>query len=198
MAADRNPDRDEVQAAFEHWWEVGNAGEDWAGWVELFTPDVFYLDHFWGPLHGHAEVDPWIHAVMKGVPEIYGVYEWHIIEGDRVVFHYQNRRDDPTDPDRWFDFAGLSVLTYAGDGLWSVEEDFWDAGGARRTATAYADACRRAGIVDSMDRLSRRHWGDGPAWARGPAEPRPSWLDRNDTPITRPSELRRLLDGSRP
>lgn len=184
-------DRDEVEAAFQHWWAVGNAGEDWASWVELFTPDVRYLDHFWGPLVGREQVDPWIHAVMKGVPEIYGVYEWHVIDGDRVVFHYQNRRDDPTDPDRWFDFAGLSVLTYAGNGQWSAEEDFWDANGARRTAAAYAEACRQAG---DPDRLSRKHWGDGPPWTAGPQPPRPSWLGRADIdPITRPSQLGDLL-----
>jgi hypothetical protein len=189
-------DRDEMQSAFEHWWAIGNAGEDWAAWVQLFTPDVHYLDHFWGPLRGHEQVDAWIHAVMKGVPEIYGVYEWHVIDGDRVVFHYQNRRDDPTDPDGWFDFAGLSVVTYAGDGLWSSEEDFWDANGARRTAGAYADACARAGVSDPMARLSRRHWGSGPAWTVGPPEPHPSWLDREDPAITRPSELRALLEAT--
>jgi hypothetical protein len=80
-------DREEVQAEFEQWWAIGNAGENWAAWVQTFTPDVHYLDHFWGPLAGHDEVDAWIHAVMKGVPEIYGVYEWHVIDGDRVVFH---------------------------------------------------------------------------------------------------------------
>ena len=187
-------DREEVEAAFEHWWSVGNAGEDWEAWVQLFTPDVHYLDHFWGPLDGHAQVDAWIHAVMKGVPEIYGVYEWHVIDGDRVVFHYQNRRDHPADPAAWFDFAGLSVLTYAGDGRWSAEEDFWDANGARRTAAAFADACRHAAVSDPLARVSRRHWGDGPSWTIGPAEPHPSWLDRDDVPaITRPSELRALL-----
>lgn len=184
--------REEVQAAFEHWWSVGNAGEDWASWVELFTDDVHYLDHFWGPLRGHREVDAWIHAVMAGVPEIYGVYEWHVIDGDRVVFHYQNRRDDPTDRGNFFDFAGLSVLTYAGDGKWSSEEDFWDANGARRTAKLYAEACERAGVKPF---ISREHWGDGPAWTIGPATPSPSWLGRDDVrPITRPSELRVLLD----
>lgn len=188
-------DRDEVQAAFEHWWSVGNAGEDWASWVGLFTPDVEYLDHFWGPLRGHDEVDRWIHAVMKGVPEIYGVYEWHVIDGDRVVFHYQNRRDNPSDEGPpYFDFAGLSVLVYAGDGRWRSEEDFWDAGGARRTAAAYAAACERAGVTEPLDRMTRRHWPAGPAWARWDAPPAPSWLGRDDVPaITRPGELRALL-----
>jgi hypothetical protein len=187
--------RDEVQAAFEHWWAVGNAGEDWAAWVDLFVPDVRYHDHFWGPLVGRAEVDPWIHAVMKGVPEIYGVYEWHTIDDDVVVFHYQNRRDNPdADGPAYFDFPGLSVLRYAGDGRWASEEDFWDAGGARRTSAAYAAACERAGVTEPLARMTRRHWPGGPAWARKDGPPTPSWLGRDDLPaITRPSELRALL-----
>ena len=186
--------RDEVQAAFEHWWSVGNAGEDWASWVQLFVPDVEYLDHFWGPLRGRTEVDRWIHAVMKGVPEIYGAYEWHTIDGDTVVFHYQNRRDNPSDDGPpYFDFAGLSVLRYAGDGRWASEEDFWDANGARRTAAEYEAACRRAGLRDPLERMTRRHWPAGPPWARNDAPPAPSWLDHDIPAVTRPSQLRELL-----
>ena len=191
--------RSEVQDAFEHWWSVGNAGEDWATWTTLFVDDVRYLDHFWGPLRGHDEVDLWIHAVMKGVPEIYGVYEWHAIDDGTVVFHYQNRRDNPLhehmdEGPPYFDFAGLSVLQYAGDGRWESEEDFWDANGARRTARAYAEACQRAGVTEPLDRMTRRHWPDAPAWSRWDAPPRPSWLDRPEIPaITRPSELASLL-----
>jgi len=119
--------RGEVEEAFAHWWKVGCVEEDWAAWVDLFVPDVLYHDHFWGPLHGRDEVALWIAAVMKGVPEIYTVLDWYTIDGDTVVFHCENRRDNPHDegPDYW-DFAGLSMIRYAGDGLWASEEDFWD------------------------------------------------------------------------
>ena len=58
---------------------------------------------------------------------MYTVLDWYTIEDATVVFHMQNRRDNP-DPDGppYFDFAGLSVATYAGDGKWAGEEDFWD------------------------------------------------------------------------
>jgi hypothetical protein len=129
------------------------------------------------------------------VPEVYGVYDWHVIEGDTVVFHLQNRRDNPdTQGPRFFDFPGLSVLRYAGDGLWASEEDFWDRDGARRTSIEYAAACERAGITDPLDRMTRLHWSDGPEWARTAAAPSPSWLDRPEvTGITRPKELVALL-----
>ncbi len=191
--------REEVEDAFAHWWHAGNVLEDWAAWTQLFVPDVYYHDYFWGPLHGRAEVDTWIHAVMKGVPEIYGVYDWHIVEGDTVVFRLNNRRDNPDEEGPpYFDFPGLSVLRYAGDGLWASEEDYWDRGGAKRTSIEYAAACERAGVTQPLDRMTRRHWGDGPDWARTDRAPSPSWLDRPDVAgITRPRELAALLEPMR-
>lgn len=187
--------RDEVEQAFAHWWKVGCVDEDWATWVDLFAPEVVYHDHFWGELHGRDEVALWIAAVMKGVPEVYTVLDWYTIDGDTVVFHCQNRRDNPDGegPDFW-DFAGLSVIRYAGDGLWASEEDFWDLPGARGTSAAYAEACRRAGADDPEQRVTRRFWPDGPAWARTDVPPRPSWAGHADVPsITKPRELAALL-----
>jgi hypothetical protein len=132
---------------------------------------------------------------MKGVPEVYTVLDWYTIDGDTVVFHCQNRRDNPDaeGPDFW-DFAGLSVIRYAGDGLWASEEDFWDLPGARRTSAAYAEACRRAGADDPEQRVTRRFWPVGPAWARTDVPPRPSWAGRAGVPsITKPRELAALL-----
>jgi hypothetical protein len=184
-----------VQSAFERWWQVGNVAEDWTAWASLFVPDVVYQDYFWGPLRGRAELDLWINAVMKGVPEIYTVYQWHIIEDEKVVFECQNRRDNPDSegPD-YFDFPGMSVLRYAGDGLWESEFDYWDRSGARRATTEFLAACERAGIYDPMQVMTRRHWPSGPGWARTEEAPEPSWLGRPELPgIQRPGQLRELL-----
>lgn len=190
--------RQEIDAAFQEFWRVGCVEEDWSAWTDLLTPDVHYVDHFWGPLRGRDQVRLWIHAVMKGVPEIYTVLDWYVIDGDRVVFRMFNRRDNPgTDGPAYFDFPGLSVITYAGGGRWSSEEDYWDRTGARSTSIEYAEACRRAGATTPQSRLLRRHWPDGPVWARTDRAPRPSWLGRTDLPaITKPRELRDLLAGA--
>ena len=187
--------RNEVQSAFELWWQVGNVAEDWTRWANMFVPDVTYQDYFWGPLQGRDELDLWINAVMKGVPEIYTVYEWHIIEDEKVVFECQNRRDNPgNEGPAYFDFPGMTVLRYAGDGLWQSEFDYWDRTGARRTTKEFLTACERAGITDPMETMTRRHWPAGPDWTRTDGAPRPSWLDRPELPgIQRPSQLRELL-----
>jgi hypothetical protein len=190
--------RSEVEEEFARWWEVGNVGEDWDAWVDTFVPEVTYTEQFWGVLHGRDQVRTWINAVMKGVPEIYTVMDWYTIDDGTVVFHCQNRRDNPatTGPAYW-DFPGLSVIEYAGDGLWASEEDFWDVNGARRTSAEYAAACERAGATSPLQRMTRRHWPAGPAWARTDREPEPSWLRHPDVPgITRPRELAPLLSGA--
>jgi hypothetical protein len=187
--------RSEMEEQFARFFNLGCVLEDWNAWVDLFTDDARYVEHFWGELHGPAEIRAWINPVMAGVPEIYTVLDWYLIDGDKAVWSMQNRRDnpDPGGEPAYFDFAGLSVAQYAGDGRWCYEEDYWDVRGARATASAYAEVCARVD-PDLETKMSRRFWPDGPSWARldGPAAP--SWLDREGvTPITKPSELRALL-----
>jgi hypothetical protein len=187
--------RAEVEDAFAHFYNLGCVLEDWSAWAALFTDDALYVEHFWGELHGPAEILAWINPVMSGVPEIYTVLDWYAIDGDKVVWSMQNRRDnpDPAAEQQYFDFPGLSVAIYAGDGRWSYEEDYWDLRGARATALGYAEACARVN-PDLETKMSRRFWPAGPPWARldGPANP--AWLGREEvTPITKPAELRALL-----
>jgi hypothetical protein len=198
--SDRIWDRDEVDQAFQTFWYKGCVLEDWDVWLDSFTPDIDYVDHFWGPMKGHEEVGIWINAVMKGVPEIYTVLDWYTIDNDLVVFHCQNRRDNPnygkpgeTGPAYW-DFPGLSVLRYAGSGRFSSEEDYWDRSGARKTSIDYAAACDRAGADTIESRMLRNYWPDGPDFARTDEAPSPSWLRRENIPqITKPAELRKIL-----
>jgi len=193
-------DRAEVEQAFQAMWLQGCVLEDWNAWLNAFTPDVQYVDHFWGPLRGHREIDLWINAVMKGVPDIYTVLDWYTIDNDMVVVHMQNRRDNPaygqpgeTGPAYW-DFPGLSAVRYAGDGKFCAEEDYWDRSGARKTSIEYAAACERAGAVTPQSRMLRRHWPEGPAFARTDETPAPSWLSRDELPaITKPADLRALI-----
>ncbi|MBW2495855.1 MAG: nuclear transport factor 2 family protein [Deltaproteobacteria bacterium] len=186
--------RSEVESAFAEFYKVGCVDEDWTTWARMFTEECDYVEHFWGRMTKRSEVELWINAVMAGVPEIYTVLYWYVIDDEMVVWKLQNRRDNP-DPDGppYFDFPGLSVARYAGDGLWSYEEDYWAVNGARETAQLYAQACEKMG-TSREERLTRRYWPAGPAFARTDAAPHPCWLDLPDVqPITKPRELRELL-----
>lgn len=157
--------RDEVEEAFRHLWRVGPVEEDWAGQAELYTDDAVYIDHYYGR-KTPAEFREWCIALMtEEFPELYTVYEWHVVDGDRVIVHMQNRRDNPDPGGEPFDFPGLTVYEYAGDGRWGYELDYWGVADAIRTGREYRDVVARID-PDHPQRRSRLHWPTSPAWAR--------------------------------
>ena len=157
-------ERDEVEQAFIHYWRTGAVGEDWEAWADLFTDDATYVEHVLGNMHGRDAIKAWIRPIMDQYSELYTAYEWHMIDGDRVVMYMQNRRDDPEEGQPPIDFPGISVLRYAGDGKWSYEEDFWSLPGAQAATKRYA---ARTAAVDPghAARRTRRNWPAEPAWA---------------------------------
>ena len=75
---------------------------------------------------------------------MYTAYEWHMIDDDgRVVVYMQNRRDNPEPGAPPIDFPGMTVLQYAGDGKFSLEEDFWSLPEGIETMKQYAAACEK-------------------------------------------------------
>jgi hypothetical protein len=159
-------DVDEVEAAFRDYWRAGAVGEDWDRFADCFTEDVEYREHFLGWMHGREEVRSWITKIMADYPELYTVYEWHMVDpSGRVVVYMQNRRDHPDPASPPIDFPGVTVLQYAGGGRFSLEEDFWAVNDGIRTAKEYADACARFD-PDHPRKRTRRDWGGTPAWAR--------------------------------
>jgi ketosteroid isomerase-like protein len=159
-------DRAEVEAAFQHYWRTGAVGEDWEVWADLFTDDALYVEHVLGTMHGREEIKRWIVAIMNEYSEMYTAYEWHIIEGDRVVMYMQNRRDNPEPGGPPIDFPGISVLEYAGDGKWRLEEDYWSVPGANRAQKEYAKAVAQFD-PDHAKKRTRLNWPtSGPSWTR--------------------------------
>ena len=162
--------RDEVEAAFINYWVTGCIRENWEAWVDLFVDDVEYVDHWWGPLHGKEEVKVWIAASMGGVPEMYTPLDWYVIEGEKIVFHMENRRDNP-DPEGppYFDFPGVSTLWYAGDGKFAAGRGLL--GPVRRAANVGGV---RAGVPeDGHHRSGRPHVAEALAVDTGVGEPEP-------------------------
>jgi hypothetical protein len=166
-------DRDEVEAAFRQYWELGAVGEDWDAWCDVcFTDDVTYIEHVLGDRNGREEVRAWIKPTMEDYGSIYTVYEWHMVgEDGRVVVSMQNRRDLPDPGDPPIDFRGITVLQYAGDGRFGLEEDFWSLPEGIETMKRWSAATRDH--PEFVAQRTRRDWGNGPAWTIGA----PTYLD---------------------
>ncbi len=138
------PDQ-EVVDAFRAIWTTGSTHEDWGSWVEHLTPDVEYVERVFGTMRGREQVRAWITSLMAVRADVHAVLNWWIVAGDRVVFDMTNRYFHPAPGGTPIDFAGLTVLTYGGNGLFCREEDYWDTAGAKTAYEQWSVACAEHG-----------------------------------------------------
>jgi hypothetical protein len=127
-----NFSRAEIEQAVEHYTAVAegcSASGDWAPFADLFTEDVVYIEHHYGVFHGREAVREWIVAVMAPFPHMRFPSDWiaYDDENDAVVIMIKNLLDHPTDPNgEPFWFPNWTRLVYAGNGLFSSEEDIYN------------------------------------------------------------------------
>lgn len=145
---------DEVLGAFTAFWTTGSTNEDWVGWVDCLTPDVEYVERQFGTMHGRDEVRAWITTLMAASSDVHAVLNWYIVAGDRVVFDMWNRYHHPDPAGEPIDFAGLTVLTYGGNGLFSREEDYWDVTTSKTAYVAWSQACKAFGSKGDPEHLA--------------------------------------------
>jgi hypothetical protein len=122
--------RDELEREFEAYQargaEAGRTG-DWAAWADQFTDDATYVEHHYGTMHGREAIRAWISETMSefpgsAMPEF--PIGWYIIDEERgwIACEVFNRMVDPGDGSV-HEAANFTLLKYAGNGLWSFEED---------------------------------------------------------------------------
>lgn len=134
-----------VEEAFHGIWTTGSIEEDWAHWPDHLTEDVLYVERIFGTMRGREAVRSWITTLMVELSDVHAVLNWYIVKGDRVVLNMTNRYYHPDPAAAPIDFAGLSVLEYAGDGLFGYEEDYWDAKGASAAYEQFSAAVAAQG-----------------------------------------------------
>ena len=125
--------RDEIEQAFRVYQdaaaEAGSSGE-WRAWADLFTEDATYVEHMFGDFSGREAIYEWIQSSMSQWPNSAFTsfpIEWYVIDEDKgwVICHVWNRLEDPGDGSIHQEY-NLTVLHYAGDGMWSYEEDIYN------------------------------------------------------------------------
>jgi len=152
--------RAEVEAAFRRYWQIGNIEERWSDWADCFTEDVVYVEHVLGRMRGREAVRAWITKLMPQNPHVHGCLDWVVIDGPRVVYGMTNRYYNPRGPEHPpIDFPGMSHITYAGDGLFSFEEDYWDVALAKKAHQEFHALLGEHGdrhLADSDERRAAR------------------------------------------
>jgi ketosteroid isomerase-like protein len=121
--------REEVEAAYHQFVAAGNTG-DWSAWADLHTEDCVWVEHHLGTIRGREAIRAKILEVMQPVPMMEFPVEWYVVDGDRVVYYpWQVLPDPRAEADRageTFRFGCVTILGYAGDGLWSYQEDLYN------------------------------------------------------------------------
>jgi uncharacterized protein (TIGR02246 family) len=125
--------RDEIEDAFMKFQEealkAGRTG-DWNGWADLFTEDATYIESNYGRMGGREAIRRWISECMSTPPADQMVafpIEWYMIDEEKgwVTCQVWNRMADPGDGSLHQAY-NFTLLKYAGNGLWSYEEDIYD------------------------------------------------------------------------
>ncbi len=118
-------DRSEVEAAYQNFVRVGDSG-DWNAWADLHGEDGVWLEHHLGRFEGREAIRKAILEVMAPVPMMVFPVEWHVIEGNRVVYYPWQVMPDPKGGNADYRFGCVTILEYAGDGLFSYQEDLYN------------------------------------------------------------------------
>jgi len=143
--------REELQQAHDHYLEVaqeaGRTG-DWRAWANMFTEDVTYVEHHYGTFEGREALLAWItdtmstwpNSEMKEFP-----HDWCICDEERGwwVCQIENRFVDPGDGEV-YEAANITVLKYAGNGLFSSEEDAYNPANFAPVVKSWIAAKRKA------------------------------------------------------
>jgi ketosteroid isomerase-like protein len=137
---------------------------DWAAFADLFTEDATYEEHAFGSFEGREPIRAWVVETMTAFPgntmSSFPI-AWHVVDEptQRVICEVRNLMPDPGDGSL-HEASNLTILTYAGDGLWSREEDVYNPMRFARMSLGWAQVAKEHGRLSAegeafLDQLSR-------------------------------------------
>ena len=102
----------------------------WDGFADLFTEDAVYQEHAFGVFHGREEIRAWSVSTMTSFPGVVMTgfpLAWSVVdeETSRLICEVRNLMPDPGDGSV-HEESNLTIMTYAGDGMFCREEDIYN------------------------------------------------------------------------
>ena len=150
-----------MHARVQHYASSG----DWEPFAEHFTEDAEYVEHAFGTFHGRDEIRAWSVRTMTSFPG--GVMTgfpiaWQVVDvpTSRLICEIRNLMPDPGDGSQ-LEEPNLTIMTYAGDGLFSREEDVYNPLRFARMATTWARIAQEHGNLDDGGRAYLEQFGRG-------------------------------------
>jgi len=148
--------REEVLRAYESLVDLrdrvaaGEAGWDCLG--DYFTEDAVFIDPAWGRVEGIVAIRRFLVESMAGLEGWTFPHQWTVVEGDRLVSGWMNRLPGQRADGSFYEALGISVMTYAGNGRFSREEDLLN-------------------MVHVVELIRESGWTPGPGFNPPPANP---------------------------
>ncbi|MCH5644950.1 MULTISPECIES: nuclear transport factor 2 family protein [unclassified Gordonia (in: high G+C Gram-positive bacteria)] len=129
---------------------------DWDRFADMFTEDAHYIEHALGTMRGREEIRAWIWKTMTAFPGSHMTgfpALWHVVDAPtgRVICEVDNPMRDPGDGTH-MTATNITILTYAGDGLWSIEEDVYNPLEFGIAAMRWCEKARDLGTLDDAAR----------------------------------------------
>lgn len=104
--------------------EIDRGAKSWSELADFFTEDAAYIDPAWGRIEGREAIRGFFVESMTGLtghgwstPE-----NWTMTQGHRLVSQWDQILGEKEDGTPWF-VSGLSILYYAGNGLFCYSHD---------------------------------------------------------------------------
>lgn len=125
--------REELESAFDRFQEAalkGGQDGDWRDWANMFTDDATYFEHQYGHFWGRENIFNWISKTMAEFPASSMTafpIRWYSVDEDKgwIICEVLNRMADLGDGNI-YEEPNITILHYAGNGLFSYEEDAYD------------------------------------------------------------------------
>jgi len=154
--------REELEEAFDNYRAAARKGAstgDWEDWVNCFTPDATYIEHVDGNFWGRDSIRKWINDLMKPWPvcEMTAfIFDWYTIDEDKgwIITRVLNRMNDLGDG-RIYEERNMTILRYAGNGLFSSEEDVYNPANFEKMITEWVMARLKKASPEEKERLGQ-------------------------------------------
>src|SRR3954465_2806714 len=148
-----------VHARVEGYVAAGN----WDGFADNFTEDAGYVEHAFGTFRGRDAIRAWSVPTMTTFPggTMTGFpLAWQVVDAptSRLICEVRNLMPDPGDG-TLLEEPNLTIVTYAGDGLFSREEDVYNPLRFARMAARWARIAEAPGNLDAEGRAYLAHYG---------------------------------------
>jgi hypothetical protein len=113
--------------AFEkHLVARGNYAGSWEALADLFAEDATYRDVFYGEMKGREAIRTFLRKSMEGIEDWSFPVQWTLIGEGRVVVHWMNRLPGQRPDGTFYEFPGVSCITYGSDATIIRQVDLYD------------------------------------------------------------------------